>query len=183
MALVALVGTASLPALAHQAGFHKRIFVSISRDALEVLVTMDIDGSARCAGLRSGADADGDGQLAGAELDRLKQRLVDLARRKLSVTVAGYRLPLVVEDAKLNLRRDFRVSDRGLSLAIRFKSSVWGAQRRGDTFVVADDSPDHSPISVQVLTASTDGGVETARRTLPSGESVSFTLGSASVGE
>jgi hypothetical protein len=146
---VALGATA---ALAHPSGFHKRVSLTVSREAVTVLAVMDVDQGQRCSLLRSGADVDGDGQLSPPEAAALADRLVGMMLRTLKVDLAGYALPLKGPQTKLSLRDDrSSTKETGLSVAALIEVKLPSPVLSGMQLTVEDASPDLSPVLLEVF--------------------------------
>jgi hypothetical protein len=163
------------PALAHPKGFHKKVVLTVTREGVDALVALDIDGGPRTQLLRAAADADKDGVLSHDEALALKKELVAILLRPLAISVSGYKLRFEDVDAKVDLRRDRRVADGGLSVAVlrraRFPGPATGMQ-----LVLTDESPDQSPVSVEIHQALPDAGDQVTAMDLPRGASQSVRL-------
>lgn len=141
----------ALPAQAHPQGFHKKLTFTLTKTRLSALIVMDIDSGERCLLLREPMDGDRDGQLAGEEVARLKERLVKLATRPLKLSISSAPIPLVIKDAKLSLRDDRRAGDGALSVAILVEIDHPQPVSPGMELEVEDLSPDQSSIVLQVF--------------------------------
>ena len=163
------------PALAHPKGFHKKVILTVSREGVDALVALDIDGGPRTQMLRAAADADKDGVLSHDEALALKKELVTLLLRPLTISASGFRLQFEDVDAKVDLRKDRRVGDGGLSVAVlrraRFPGPATGMQ-----LVVTDESPDQSPVSLEIHQALPDAGDQVTAVDLARGASQSVRL-------
>jgi hypothetical protein len=166
----------SATAIAHDKGFHKKLLLTVTRESVELLVAMDIDGNERTAGLRAGADANHDGVISGEEAQGLKKKLVRLAEEPVRVAVSGYALSFEDVDAKVDLRGDRRVDDTGISVAVLRRARWPGKPIAGMTLSVSDESPDPSPVAVEVHVQAEDGGDVVTSAELDRGKSVSARL-------
>ena len=134
----------------HAKGFHKRVLITIDAKGIEALVLMDVDESPKALALRAQADADHDGTLSEAEVAKLKATLAALAR-PLGVWVSGFPLELKeLAPAKVDLRREKKVSEVGLSIGLALGAKFPGAVIRGMELKVESESPDGSGVPVEV---------------------------------
>lgn len=163
----------------HPIGSHKRVVLTVSRYAIEGVITLDLDGSEQTALTRLGADLDKNGALEGAELTALKERLVLIAVRPLKLKLSGFPVPLEVKETKLNLRGDRSTGPTGLSVAVLFESRHPHAVTRGMALQLTDAAPDLSEVAVEVFQRTeADAGEELpVRRALASGGSFEVPLG------
>ena len=148
--IVALLLSA-LPTQAHPSGFHKKLTVTLSKTKVSALIVMDVDSGERCLLLREAVDSNRDGQLAGAELTQLKDRLVKMATRPLKLSISGAPIPLTIKETKLSLRDDHRANDSALSVAVLVEIEHPHEVSPGMDFEVEDVSPDQSTIVLQVF--------------------------------
>lgn len=159
-ALVALLLTGV--AFGHPQGFHKKLVLTASLTALEGLVVMDVDAGERCRLIRQGADTNHDGVLDAPERQALKARLVAMATRKLSLSIAGAKVPVTVKESKLSLREDFGVGEGGLSVAVLLDMVHPHAVSVGMGLSIEDSAPDFSHVEVRVeQLPAPDAGVPT----------------------
>lgn len=162
-------------ALAHPRGFHKKVTLTVTRSKLTALVVLDGDEGNRCQELREAADADGNGVLQGAEVTKLKERLVRIATSRLEVKLSGAKLPLVPRESKLSLREDPRADEGGLSLAVLFELKLSTPAAEGMQLEVTDVAPDESAVAVEVFQA---GAKEAPfQQEVPSGRPATVRLG------
>ncbi len=139
----------ALPAFGHPQGFHKKLTFTLTKTKVSALIVMDVDAGERCLLLREAVDSNRDGQLAGAEVAQLKDRLVKMATWPLKLSISGAPLPLVVKESKLSLREDRRANDSSLSVAVLVELEH-PPSTPGMNFEVEDVSPDQSTIVLQV---------------------------------
>lgn len=137
--------------LAHPEGFHKKIVFTLHKFDVQALLVMDIDGGERCSLIRAGADADHDGVLSATEAAALKNRLVAIAMQSLKVRFSGAPFALEVRESKINLHQDSGVSESGLSVAIFIDQHHREPATEGLRFEVEDQSPDRSPVNLEVF--------------------------------
>ncbi len=144
-ALVAVV------AHAHPTGFHKKLTFTLEERTLTALIILDVDAGERCLLLREAVDENRDGLLRGAEVEKLRERLLKMATSPLKLGLSGAPLAFTVRDVKLSLRNEVRANDAPLSLAVLIDVPLSSAPRTGMTLEVTDTSPDQSPVVVQVF--------------------------------
>ncbi len=137
--------------LAHPQGFHKKIVFTLHKFDLQGLMVMDIDGGERCSLIRAGADIDHDGVLSVAETAALQKRLVAMAMKQLTVRFSGAPFAIEARESKINLHQDSSVSQSGLSVAIFIDQHHREPATEGLGFEVADQSPDRSPVNLEVF--------------------------------
>lgn len=142
---------AATAAWGHPQGFHKKVTVTLTKTRLTVLVVMDVDSGERCLLLREPHDANRDGVLTGDEVARLKDRLVKLATRPLSVWLASAPLTPGLADAKLSLRDDRRANDAALSVAVLLELTLPTPASPGMVLELEDAAPDQSDVALQVF--------------------------------
>ncbi len=138
-------------ASAHPEGFHKRIALTVTRDGVDGLLTMDVDGGERCELMRAGADTNRDGVLQPAETAALKEKLLKLAMLALQMEVSGYKLTVQTVDSKISLKEEPRVAKAGLSVAVMLKADFPKKATAGLELRVRDASPDESPVQIHVF--------------------------------
>ena len=156
---------------AHAVGYHKRLSLVVSRSGVDGLLVMDVDTGENARLLRAQADLDHDGKLSERETAALKQKLVSMATRRLSLNVSSYALTVVPADVKVSLREDRSVSDSGVSVAIVLQAKFPQAATPGLALQLRDESPDRSEIAVDVSASSSDGGsLVLAHQDLPSSQ-------------
>lgn len=146
--------------LAHAAGFHERLALSVSRQNVDGLLVVDLDAGEQAKLIRAGADANRDGVLAPGERAVLQKKLVAMALAGLKLGLSGYPLVVQVTDVKLSLRSDDAVSEAGLSVALMLAASVKSPIGEGIKLQVEATSPDSSHVIVEVSASRPDGGVE-----------------------
>jgi hypothetical protein len=163
----------------HAKGFHKRTVATVNATGMELLVTLDLDGSQRALLLRQGADRDGNGALSPAERRQLEATLSAMATKPLKVQISGYPLQLEQVETKLNLRKDGTVSESGLSSAVLLRATFPESASEGLELVLQDRSPDDSHVAVEVFQlAAPDAGIhEPIRADVRSGKTVKVRLG------
>src|SRR4051812_32542303 len=96
--------------LAHPQGFHERIALSVSRQAVDGLLVLDVDSGERAKLMRAGADINRDGVISGEERKALQNKLVQLATQGLKLSLSGFPLTVKVTDIKMSTRDDKEVS-------------------------------------------------------------------------
>jgi hypothetical protein len=163
-------------AFAHAQGVHVKLGLTVGRTHAVGLLVMDVDAGSRCEVLRLAADANHDGKLTGEERQALKARLQGLALQGLVVSVAGLKLPVTVQEAKLSLREDDRANDSGLSLAVLFEVRPPRPVEEGAPLEVQARSPDVSAVPVTVAQV-TEREVPDTSKALEPGESLQVRLG------
>ena len=75
--------------LAHTAGFHERVALSVSEKTVDALVVMDLDAGEQARLIRAGADLDHDGAIAGPERTALERKLVAMVVACLELGISG----------------------------------------------------------------------------------------------
>jgi|CXWL01.1.fsa_nt_gi hypothetical protein len=135
---------------AHPEGFHKRIALTVTRDGLDGLLTMDVDGGERCELMRAGADTNRDGLLQPAEVAALKAKLLKLAMVALQLEVSGYKLTVQTVESKISLKEEPRVAKAGLSLAVMLKVDFPQKATPGLELRLRDTAPDEAPVQVHI---------------------------------
>jgi hypothetical protein len=138
-------------AFGHPNGFHKKLTVTLTKTKVSALLVMDVDSGERCLLLREAVDSNRDGQLTGAELTQLKERLVKMATKPLKLSISGAPIELVVKGTKLSLRDDRRANDAALSVAVLVEIEHQHPVSTGMDFEVEDIAPDQSTIVLQVF--------------------------------
>jgi hypothetical protein len=176
---VAVVALVSALAQGHAIGAHKRVVITVSRYALEGLITLDLDGSEQTELMRLGSDLDKNGVLEGAELGSLKERLVQIAARPLKLKLSGFPVPVEIKETKLSLRGDRSAGRSGLSVAVLFESRHPHAVTRGMALQLTDAAPDLSEVAVEVFQRTeADAGEEApVHKGLSSGDTLEVPLG------
>ena len=178
--LAALILSA-MPAVstAHPAGFHERLALSVSRQAVDGLLVMDIDAGVTAKNIRAGADFDHDGVISPAERKALEKKLVGLATQGLKLGISGYPLTPKVTGVKMSMRDDPGANETGLSLALMLEAVVKTPIGEGMKLEVQAESPDKSHVIVEVSAVSgKDAGVEALeRKELGAGEKMTVRLG------
>lgn len=174
-AAVLLVSTS---VLAHPEGFHKRLALTVTRDGVDGLLTMDVDGGERCELMRAGADGNRDGVLQKDEIAALHSKLLKLAMQGLQLEVSGYRLTVQTVESKISLKDDPRVAKVGLSVAAMVKVDFPKKATPGLELRIKDASPDESPVQVNVFPQlQNDGGsAEDVSKELNKGETLTVRL-------
>lgn len=174
-----MIGLLAALVVAHPAGFHERVALSVSRQAVDGLVVLDLDRSETARLIRAGADFDHDGVISAVERGALQKKLVALAVGGLKLGISGFALTVKVADVKMSMRGDDRVTDLGLSVAMMIEAAVSSPIGEGMKLEVEAKSPDESHVVVEVsAVAGRDGGVVAVeRRDLAAGEKWSVRLG------
>lgn len=147
----ALLWLVSASVHAHPEGFHKRLALTVTRDGVDGLMTMDVDGGQRCELMRAGADSNRDGVLQPLEVKALKEKLLKLAMLALQMEVSGYMLTVQVLESKMSLKEEQRVAKGGLSVAVMLKADFPQKATAGLELRVRDVSPDESPVQIHVF--------------------------------
>lgn len=143
-------------AWSHPKGFHKKLTITVSPTRISALIVMDVDSGDRCLLLREAVDSNRDGQLAGEELTKLKERLVKMAVNPIVLGLSGAPIPLQVKESKLSLREDRRANDSPLSVAVLVEIDHPHAISPGMQLEVTDTAPDTSSIVLQVFQEGSD---------------------------
>lgn len=176
---VAVAALISDSAHAHPVGYHKRLLLTVSRQRVDAVLVMDIDGSDNAQLFRAQADADQDGRLSKAETGALKKKLSQLALHDLKLSVSTYPLSLRELDSKVSLREDFGVTKTGLSVALMLEAKTPLPMTDGLSLEIQDSAPDKSPVTIEVSGQMADGGAQDLGRTeLPAGGKWRVRLGS-----
>ncbi len=150
--------------LAHAAGFHERLALSLSAQNVDGLLVMDVDGGEQAKLIRAGADVNRDGVLSPPERAALQKKLVSMAMAGLKLGISGFPLTVQVTDVKLSLRNDEGVGEGGMSLALMLAASVRSPIGEGMKLEIEASSPDSSHVVVEVSASRPDGGVEAVER-------------------
>jgi len=165
--------------LAHPQGFHKRVTLELKRTTVDGLIVMDLDGGERCELLRAGADTNRDGRLDPPEVTALKKKLTTLATLGLKLWISGYPVPLQIQQTKLSLKEDFRVSQSGVSVAVLLSMRLPYPVTPGMSLGLEDTAPDQSPVEIEVFQHGLGdaGALPQVKRSVGPGERMTVPLG------
>ena len=173
-----MIGAFIAVLLAHPAGFHERVALSVSRQAVDGLLVMDIDAGVTAKNIRAGADFDHDGVISDVERTALQKKLVAMAVSGLKLSISGFALAVKVADVKMSMREDRGATETGLSVALMLEAFVKTPISEGMKLEVLAESPDKSHVIVEVSAAGGDGGVlALEKKDLAAGEKLSVRLG------
>ena len=164
--------------LAHPQGFHERVALSVSRQAVDGLLVMDVDSGEKAKLIRAGADFDHDGVISPAERGALQKKLVAMALGGLKLGLSGFPLTLKVVDVKMSTRDDHAALETGLSVAVLFEATVKSPIGEGVRLEVSAEAPDSSHVIVEVsaVTRADGGVVAVEKKDVATGEKYSVRL-------